>query len=117
MPNTKKKTTDAENGTLPAGAYRYADLTEAQRATLERMFERSERRLKAAEAARAANPEQVMTPYGRLTLGCYNVEEMDRESRETVVRGLKATIARMDAEGANSPARKKRTKKGDGVKR
>lgn len=53
----------------------------------------------AAENAAAGAGNKIMTPFGRLTLGSYDVEEMDTESRETVVRGLRAAMRRMDHAG------------------
>lgn len=47
---------------------------------------------------RTSQGERITTPYGRLMLGCFDVADMDRESRETVVRCLEATMARMDAD-------------------
>lgn len=50
--------------------------------------------------------EQVTTPYARLTLGWRNVADMDTETRETLARGLTATIARMDEADAQAHARR-----------
>ncbi len=50
-------------------------------------------------------PARVVTPYGRMTLGCYDVEELDRETLATLVRGLRADMGRRPKRGSRTSPR------------
>jgi len=89
----------------PAGAVRHALVTTAAMI-----------RGAASRSAAKAN-EKVVTPYGRVTLGCYDdFNEIDKETLATLQRGMKATMARTDTSAAKATTRRarKRSSTSDG---